>query len=344
MSFTLHVDATRWRANAKAVHDRTPGIVPVVKGNGYGFGKQHLALETAALGADSIAVGTYAEAPEVLEHFPGSVQVLSPWRPFLRDVIYDERLVHTVGRVVDLPELAAASPVGTRVIAEAGTSMARHGFDRHAFAAASAALGHLDLDGLAIHLPMAGSNLSEADNLAAALQASRLQTTTIYVSHLTDAELAVLRERRPELDVRPRIGTSLWLGDRGALTVNAQVLDRHQVSRGERIGYRQHAMPRDGHLLIVSGGTAHGVGLEAPSGASGVRQRATSIAKGGLDAAGLALSPFVVGGKQRWFAEPPHMQASMLFLPHTVTPPAIGESITAGVRFTTTHFDAIEFA
>ena len=30
---------------------------------------------------------------------------------------------------------------------------------------------------------------------------------------------------------------------------------------------------------------------------------------------GLTRSPFWVDGKQRLFAEPPHMQASMLFLP-----------------------------
>ncbi|CAN5225836.1 alanine racemase [soil metagenome] len=341
MSFTLDVDAARWRAHLASFHDKTPGLVPVIKGNGYGLTHDTLAHEAALLGVSQIAVGTYAEAPAALASFPGDVLVMSPWRPFLTDIVYDPRLVHTLGRVSDFADLRKVAPVGTRVIAEALTSMARHGLNRHAFAAAAAELDGLVLDGLAIHLPMAGANFAEAENLAAALQASRLETTKIYLSHLTDSELALLRGKRPELDIRPRIGTALWLGDRGALSVCASVLDRHQVSRGERIGYRQRPMPRDGTLVIVSGGTAHGIGLEAPSAASGVRQRATSLAKGGLDAAGLALSPFVIGGKQRWFAEPPHMQASMLFLPRSVTPPEIGDVITAGVRFTTTYFDAI---
>ena len=93
------------------------------------------------------------------------------------------------------------------------------------------------------------------------------------------------------------------------------MLDVHSVRRGERVGYRQRRVSGDGHILIVSGGTAHGVGLEAPTAAASVRQRAIAMAKGSLDAAGMALSPFTIEGKQRWFAEPPHMQASMLFLP-----------------------------
>jgi hypothetical protein len=66
-----------------------------------------------------------------------------------------------------------------------------------------------------------------------------------------------------------------------------------------------------------------------------------TLAKGSLDAAGRALSPFTVSGRQRWFAEPPHMQASMLFLPSSVKPPAVGDEITVDVRYTTTTFDRI---
>jgi hypothetical protein len=92
---------------------------------------------------------------------------------------------------------------------------------------------------------------------------------------------------------------------------------------------------------VVSGGTAHGVGLEAPTAAASVRQRAIAMAKGSLDAAGMALSPFTIEGKQRWFAEPPHMQASMLFLPSSVAPPAVGDTVGVDVRFTTTSFDKV---
>jgi hypothetical protein len=52
------------------------------------------------------------------------------------------------------------------------------------------------------------------------------------------------------------------------------------------------------------------------------------------------MSPFHVGGKQRWFAEPPHMQASMLLVPTDIEV-AIGDELTCEVRFTITAFDEV---
>ncbi len=342
MGFDLHVDATRWHRHTDEVVAATPGIVPVIKGNGYGLGRDTLAAEAGRLGLDTIAVGTYAEVPAALETFAGDVMVLTPWRPFFADVVHDSRVVHTVGRVDDVAALAQHHP-GSRVVLEGETSMARHGFDRHELASAVAVLGDLVVEGFAIHLPLEGGHLAEADRWAAALDASQVETTRLFVSHLSPTELARLREQRPHLEVRPRIGTRLWLGDLGALTVRAHVLDVHHVSRGEHVGYRQRAVPRDGYLLVVAGGTSHGVGLEAPK-AGGVVTRGKSFARGGLEAAGLSRSPFTIDGRQRWFVEPPHMQASMLYLPAGATPPAVGDVVTAAVRFTTATFDTTTFA
>jgi alanine racemase len=345
MAFELHVDADRWRRGLRAVVDATPGIVPVIKGNGYGFGRDLLATEAKTLGVSMIAVGTYAEVPGALTAFDGDVMVLTPWRPFSTDVVLDARVIHTLGRVEDVAELAELG--GTiRVVIEGETSMSRHGLDRHELAAAVAALGELQVEGFAIHLPLGsvsghGGNLGEAESWAAALAASQVETTTLYVSHLTADELANLRERRPLLDIRPRIGTSLWLGDLGALSVRATVIDRHQVARGERVGYRQRPVPRDGYLLVIAGGTSHGIGLEAPKASAGAVQRGKSLARGGLEAAGFALSPFTIDGKQRWFAEPPHMQASMIFLPASAREPEVGDTVDVAVRFTTATFDAV---
>ncbi len=343
MTLELRVDATRWRRHLDSVAETTPDLVPVVKGNGYGLGRDVLAAEATRLGVERIAVGTYAEVPDALEAFTGDVLVLSPYRPFLPDVVLDPRVVHTVGRVEDVAKLAQAAP-GSRVVVEGETSMARHGLDRHELAAVAAVLGDLVVDGFAIHLPMAGANLDEADRWAAVLETSQVQTDVLYVSHLTGPELAQLRERRPQLRVRPRIGTSLWLGDLTAFDVRARVLDVHHVERGERVGYRQRPVPRDGHLLVISGGTSHGIGLEAPRANAGVVSRGKTFAKGGLEAAGLSLSPFTIAGRQRWFAEPPHMQASMVLLPASVTPPAVGDEVAVAVRYTTTAFDRIVLA
>ena len=38
-------------------------------------------------------------------------------------------------------------------------------------------------------------------------------------------------------------------------------------------------------------------------------------------------SPYTVDGKQRLFAEPPHMQASMLFLPSGAPVPEVGDEV-----------------
>ena len=67
--------------------------------------------------------------------------------------------------------------------------------------------------------------------------------------------------------------------------------------------------------------------------------RAARIARGGLDAAGFVRSPYTVDGKARLFAEPPHMQASMLFLSHGAQVPDVGDEVNVRVRFTATAFD-----
>ncbi|MPZ94690.1 MAG: alanine racemase [Propionibacteriales bacterium] len=332
MPVTLTVDGPRWRDHLRRVAAAHPGIVPVAKGNGYGFGLGRLARKAGWLGRDLLAVGTYDELPEVLARFEGDVLVMSPWRPFL-DAPTDSRIVHTVGRPDDLAALAGRDD-RPRVVLEGLTSMRRHGFTEDQLEQLDR--GGVQVEGLALHLPIGVDGTREVhDWLSLGLDA------TVFVSHLSDAQLGELATRHPDTLLRPRIGTALWLGDRGALTVTATVLDVHPVTRGQHAGYRQRRAPRDGHVVVVAGGTAHGIGLEAPTPASSSRQRAVALARGGLDAAGRALSPYSVGGKQRWFLEPPHMQSSMLFLPASVTPPAVGDELPLDVRFTTTYFDRI---
>ena len=128
----------------------------------------------------------------------------------------------------------------------------------------------------------------------------------------------------------------------GALgAVALWLLDVEPLSRGERSGYRQHRAPGTGQLLVVSGGTAHGVALEAPKAVRGPTQRAKVLALGTLEAVGRNLSPFTWAGRQRWFVEPPHMQVSLLYLPHDVAPPELGAELDCEVRLTTTHPDRV---
>lgn len=352
MPLTLRVDGDRWRTHLRTVAEEYReaaggGIVPVVKGNGYGFGVASLARRAqwlgAGVGVDTVAAGTYDEVPGLLSRFDGDVLVMSPWRQFWPQPAYDPRVVHTVSRVSDLEELAERRP-GTRVVVEALTSMTRHGMTRAELAAAAGVLrsGRLRLEGLALHLPLSGDHEPEAAAWAGALASSQLAASTVWVSHLGPAQLRRLRQARPDVVVRPRVGTGLWLGDRAALAASATVLDRHAVRRGDRVGYRQRQIARAGHLLVVAGGTSHGIGLESPSSGATWRQRAGALARGGLDAAGVTLSPFTVDGRRRWFVEPPHMQVSLLLLPEGCAVPAIGAEVGVAVRFTTTTFDAVE--
>jgi alanine racemase len=349
MTFDLVVDATGWRAHLDAFAAEVPGLVPVIKGNGYGFGRDRLIAESTRLGVPQVAVGVYAEAVEALASFAGDVLVMTPWRPYftgsaVEAALHDPRVIHTISRMEDIAAIATAAAGAIRVVIEGETSLARHGFDRHEFAAVADEVATVTVEGLTIHLPFMPTNLAEADRWAAQLLASPLETTAFYVSHLQPGELADLRKLRPELDIRARIGTSLWLGSLEPLSVRATVLDVHEVTRGERIGYRQRAVPADGYVLVLSGGTSHGLGLEAPRAVSSPTDRAKRLARGGLEAAGFALSPFVVAGKQRWFAEPPHMQSSLVFVPSSVKPPMSGDTVSAAVRYTTTTFDNVILA
>lgn len=349
MSLTLTVDGDRWRAHLRAVAETHPGLVPVAKGNGYGLTLGRLARKAQWLGVDTLAVGTYDELPHVASRYDGSLLVLTPWRPFGAALETDPalagRVVHTIGRTDDLAALLERQR-DARFVLERMTSMQRHGFSARELWAAARLLHDRHpgarLEGIALHLPLQqGSHLSEVSRLMNDVVAAELPTRTIWVSHLTDAELVQLRASYADYDIRPRIGTGLWLGDRDALRVTATVLDVHEVERGDAFGYRGRTAPKSGHLLVVSGGTAHGIGLEAPTGDQSIRARAATVARGGLDAVGFVRSPFSIDGKQRLFAEPPHMQASMLFLPHGPRVPEVGDQVQVRVRYTATTFDRV---
>jgi alanine racemase len=346
VSLTLTVDGERWRRHLRAVADRTPGLVPVAKGNGYGFGVGRLARKAQWLGADTLAVGTYHELPEVMQRFDGDLLVLTPWRPTehtVPDSLPARRVVHTVSRLADLVALLEEQP-DARVVLERLTSMRRHGMSADELRSAVQLLqpSTARVEGVALHLPLAaGAHLTEVVHLVNDVVAAELPTRRLWVSHLTSRELASLRTSYADFEVRPRIGTDLWLGDRDALHVTATVLDVHEVQRGDVFGYRGRTAPKAGHILVVSGGSSHGIGLESPTGDHSIRARAATLARGGLDAVGFVRSPYTVDGKVRLFAEPPHMQASLLFLPHGPRVPAVGEEIDVRVRHTATVFDRV---
>ena len=342
MTLTLHLDTGAWREHLRHVADTTPGLVPVAKGNGYGFGLDRLTAEVVALGADTVAVGIVQEVAVVRRAgFAGDVVVLTPWTPADgTEVLADPRVIVTVSRLADLRTLAAGHP-DTRVLLEVLTSMRRHGLPTSELAQAVAIVtgSRLRVEGWTIHLPMVVSGrLAEARALAsAALQ--QLQVP-LWMSHLSADEYATLAGEVP-VPLRLRVGTALWLGAPQTRRVTARVLDVHRVERGERVGYWQRRLPRSGYLVVVSGGTANGVAMEAPTAAVTPRQRMLAAASGSMEALGLALSPYRIDGKKRFFVEPPHMQSSLVFLPEDAGV-AIGDEIPVEVRLTTVTVDRID--
>jgi Alanine racemase, N-terminal domain len=354
-------------------------LVPVIKGNGYGLGQRLLADEAIRLSADTVAVGTVFEVDAVAEYGTFDIIVLEPFEPRddfaaeawwrLGQQLHAGRVIRTIASKEALLSLGSG-PGSVRVLLEAQTSMHRFGFDetellrvladpdvRSAFAR-----GRILVEGLAIHLPLAqpadevdpkGASLGTAKVREVVRWAGLWQSETevwpghnspasrVWVSHLDDAEMAAIVASVPDIVLRPRIGTRLWLGDRSAVHAAGTVLAVHPLPAGSHVGYRQRTGPKDGTLVVVSGGTSHGIGLSAPTPGANVRQRVVTAGTGALDAAGRALSPFRWAGKQRWFAEPPHQHVSMVWLPKGCMIPAVGDHMAAEVRFTTSRFDAV---
>ncbi len=318
----------------------------------------------------------------ILEPFTLRGRVVSAAWLGLADRPGATRVIHTIASPEAASDVAALSSpeAPRRVVLEGLTSMRRFGMTEDEVAAAIATLsphissGAIVLEGLALHLPIAtpeepriasmamltthGSSPAPVvvgsarvhevvawgllwprllANLAVAADAGSL-----WLSHLTDREAGQVRAAVPDLPLRLRVGTRLWLGERAALRAHGTVLAVHQTPQGQAAGYHQRRGPKEGSILVVSGGTSHGVALTAPRPARNARQRAAAAGTGALEAAGRFRSPFrLPSGTHAWFLEPPHMHVSMLRIPKGTIPPPVGEELDCDIRFTTVSPDAI---
>lgn len=340
MTLRLTVSLNQWRAHQRTLLSDVPGAVPVAKGNGYGFGLGILANEASQLRTDTLAVGIAQEVATVRSAgWTRDIVVLNPWRPgdlAATDLLADTRVITMVSRAEDLEAIKRSHP-HARLQLEIQTSMHRHGLTP---ADLPPEMGTLQFEGWSIHLPSQGS-LTEATELARRALACR--KGALWLSHLSVADYRVLRTE-VGVQTRMRIGTRLWLGAPSALTTTANVLDIHRISKGERLGYHQSRAPRDGFLIVASGGTAHGIALAAPVPQRTLRQRGVTVAEGLLEATGKTLSPFTIGGRKRPFAEPPHMHSSMLWVSGDQPGVKVGEEIPVTCRMTTTTFDEVTLA
>ena len=143
MTLRLTVTDRAWRAHVAAVCAEAHSLVPVVKGNGYGFGRTLLA-DTAASFASAIAVGTVHELHDVGAGRFDEVLVLTPALHLTPDL--PDNTVPTVGNRAHVDALVAArwrGPVNVKI----ASSMHRYGVAPDEL---PGFLHHVELAGLAV--------------------------------------------------------------------------------------------------------------------------------------------------------------------------------------------------
>lgn len=298
----LTVNRTRWWNHVTSVAETVHGLVPVVKGNGYGIGRTTLA-EAAVKLSPIIAVGTVHELDGLP---PGATPVvltptLTP--PPSTDVVL------TVGSEA---HIAALRGWNGRVIVKLASSMLRYG--RGIELVDSAQRAGLRTVGVSIHPALAGDDDAHRADIVRHLPDID-PSLDVWVSHLAPTTYETLpTSHRYKL----RLGTYLWHGDREALELRADVLDTRGVLAGQTAGYRLTQVPGDGTLVMVGAGSVNGVAA-LPDGRS----------------------PFHYDRQRLPMLEPPHMHTSMVFVPDGAACPATGDWVDLQRPLITTTVDQL---
>lgn len=280
------------------------GLVPVVKGNGYGIGRAVLA-KIAAEFSPLLGVGNLHE----IEGLPDEVIPIVLTPTFRRPA--DTRPVLTVGSEAHIDALARW---GGRVIVKLDSDMHRYGDGIELVERAQRA--GLRTVGVAIHPPLAGTDEEHSEQITRRLPEID-PSLDVWVSHLAPVTYEALpTTHRYKL----RLGTYLWHGDRQALKLEADVLDTKPIRAGTRVGYRQVEASCDGTLVMIGAGTANGV---AP-----------------LDD---GVSPFHYARQRLDLVEPPHMHTSMVLVPDGRAVPEVGRWVDLQRPLTTTKVDELRW-
>ena len=378
MTFSLTVDATKFRMHLRSIladcKSTDVKLVPVIKGNGYGFTREILAKETNLLGLNRLAVATVWELSEALAKFSGEIVVLEPfntadrsaveqWSKILKD--NSSRVILTLSNL----DFAAARASGASLIYLEGlTSLRRFGISKSEFSSIDQSkLGTLSVIGLSLHLPIVDSQkpTGATAEVSSAVDSNKLSGKLseiwewlgsyhevaskhkfpihLSLSHVSITEIETLKTMCARYNYQVsfdlRLGTSLWLGAPDALCVSGTILEIHELTNAPHVGYQQVSTNGRSRLIVVSGGTSHGVALAAPIPKSSFRKRGVAVAEGLAQAFGKVRSPFSVDGHNLVFAEPPHMHVSLLWANDLSL--KIGDELICNVRNTTTVFDQV---
>lgn len=329
MPLSLHVDGQKWRSHLSELMSAKPGLVPVIKGNGYGFGLELLAAESTRLGVETVAVGLASEVAKVRTAFVGEIVILSPDQVISE--LKDPKIIQTISSLEVLQNIDA----NNNVIIEILTPLNRHGINVSEISAALAIIKErgLNLRGFTLHLPIAKIDIKWVSSALKLLP----DGSAVWISHLHGADQ--IKKEFTKLVFRERIGTSLWLGADSALAVTATVLENREIQGSA--GYQQRRAR--GNVIVASGGTAHGIGLTAPQNDFSLIGRLKIIARALESAFGRTRSPYRQNGRTLDFLESPHMQCSLL-IGSGLNQLKPGDELKVRVRYTTTTFDQIIFS
>ena len=316
MTLRLTVQRAAWLAAIRTTASTLGDFVPVVKGNGYGFGPATL-MQHAIDFADTIAVGTIYEAVTVPSaHAP---MVLTPVGDDVASLTIHPRAILTVGSHNHLTTLTRLGYRG-RVVIKLRSTMNRYGIDEAEVVTLSRAVAQAGLEqvGWSLHPPLADKDRDHAGEVSKWLSALS-DTLPLYVSHVSAGSLNALRARHPARRIVARSGTELWLSDKAHLRLSAEVLEVRSGVSGVA-GYRLVAIPEGASLVMVGAGTSHGI-APLPNEAS----------------------PFHFAKQRMALVEPPHMHTSMLSVPAGSPCPRYGDSVDVQQPMTRIRPDVIDW-
>jgi len=316
MTLRLTVNRQAWLSHVQTQADllgNSALLLPVVKGNGYGFGRP-LLIEQATQFATEIAVGTVFEAHDIpVSHTP---IVLTPVGDELPTSL-PRNSVLVVGSVHHVNTLKSHGWSG-RVIIKLRSSVQRFGATRADVASVVSAVNAAGFEqhGWSVHPPLNGTTTDHALEITQWLSVVP-NNLPMYVSHVDADSLNALRAANQQRKIIARSGTSLWLGDKSMLTLSADVLDVSHVNGGTA-GYRNTPITGSGSLVVVGCGSSHGVTANAGD-----------------------LSPFHFAKQRLVMIEPPHMHSTILFVQDGASCPTVNDCVDVQQPLTRVFVDTI---
>jgi alanine racemase len=330
VTLRLTVAQDHWRTHVSQVvnesdHARSDWFVPVVKGNGYGFGRAQLIelLATFRKALAYVAIGTVHEldrdTTSALAEIGATPVVLTPTLdpptagPFGTDPVLNPIL--TVG---SLAQIHALEGWHGRVLIKLMSAMHRYGSDPSLIHTARTA--GLDVVGVSIHPPLAQHFEGDISQQIVHWLPQIPSELEVWVSHLSPDQFSSLPDSH---HYRHRIGTRLWHGDKSMFHLGADVVEIAPVPAGLPVGYRQIPTPCDGTLIMIGAGSAHGI-RPLPD-----------------DRSPFQLSPFHFGSRRLDLIEPPHMHTSMAFIPDGHLVPEVTDFVDVQQPLTQVQIDQI---